>query len=323
MTSVRRVVFAMLAVAVAMSSEVARSVADEGGQSFWIPGRYASFAAVPDEPGWTLPVFFYGYDGTSGVENRFTRGGLITTGLHLSGSEILATPTFTFRGAPLGGRASIGLGWGFGKQDATSDATLSSTAGAVVATDVSNSNSGMTDLYPEAKLRWNDGTSNYMVYATGAVPIGAYSPDRLAYIGLNHAAIDGGGAFTYWDRQTGREVSATLGVTYNWENTDTHYHNGVDSHLDWAVSHFIGEDTHAGVVGYFYDQLSGDYGDGAVLGDFQTEATAVGGELGHLFAAGETTWYAQARAYWDIYAKDRVKGWNLWFSATVPFGKKS
>lgn len=33
--------------------------ADEGGVSFWLPGQYGSFAAVPGEPGWSIGTVYY------------------------------------------------------------------------------------------------------------------------------------------------------------------------------------------------------------------------------------------------------------------------
>jgi hypothetical protein len=33
------------------------------------------------------------------------------------------------------------------------------------------------------------------------------------------------------------------GVTYNWENSDTNYKNGVDSHRDWALSQLLSPRT--------------------------------------------------------------------------------
>ena len=33
--------------------------ADEGGVSFWFPGQFGSLAAVPAEPGWSLPLIYY------------------------------------------------------------------------------------------------------------------------------------------------------------------------------------------------------------------------------------------------------------------------
>jgi Protein involved in meta-pathway of phenol degradation len=52
-----------------------------------------------------------------------------------------------------------------------------------------------------------------MAYATGDIPAGAYSSDRLSNIGIGHGAIDGGGAYTYLNTKTGTEASATLGFT--------------------------------------------------------------------------------------------------------------
>ena len=31
------------------------AAADEGGVSFWLPGQFSSFAAMPGDPGWSLP----------------------------------------------------------------------------------------------------------------------------------------------------------------------------------------------------------------------------------------------------------------------------
>lgn len=81
------------------------------------------------------------------------------------------------------------------------------------------------------------GVHNWMSYVTGDIPVGAYDSRRLANIGIGHAAIDAGGAYTYFNQQDGREFSVVGGLTYNWENNDTKYKNGIDSHVDWAVSH--------------------------------------------------------------------------------------
>ena len=45
------------------------------------------------------------------------------------------------------------------------------------------------DIYPQAKLQWNAGVHNYMVYGTGNIPVGAYDAGRLANLGLGHAAV--------------------------------------------------------------------------------------------------------------------------------------
>lgn len=67
-------------------------------------------------------------------------------------------------------------------------------------------------------------------YTTAVIPVGAYDATRLANIGANRWALDAGGGYTYLDTTSCRELSATLGVTYNFENPDTDYKNGVSGH---------------------------------------------------------------------------------------------
>jgi hypothetical protein len=147
---------------------------------------------------------------------------------------------------------------------------------------------GISDLYPAATLKWNQGSNNYMLYTMVGVPTGLYSVQNIANIGLNHWSTDAGAAYTYFDKTN--EFSATLGFTYNFENRDTRYQNGVDSHLDWGASRFVSENTHFGLVGYSYYQLTGDRGAGAVLGDFKSRVSAVGPQIGHFFGSGDNPW---------------------------------
>ena len=72
----------------------------------------------------------------------------------------------------------------------------------------------------------------------------------------------------------------------NFENPDTNYQNGIDSHLDLAASQFVSEKMHIGLVGYLYYQLSGDSGSGAILGDFQGQVIGLGPQLGYFFNMG-------------------------------------
>ena len=72
---------------------------------------------------------------------------------------------------------------------------LTATLGPIVADrkfNVDSSVTGFGDLYPIGMLKWHDGVNNYMVYATGDIPVGAYDHKRLANLGIGHGAIDGG-----------------------------------------------------------------------------------------------------------------------------------
>src|SRR5262249_41918158 len=80
----------------------------------------------------------------------------------------------------------------------------------------------------------------------------------------------GGGGYTYFDPKSGWEFSAVAGLTYNFINPDLDYQNGIDAHLDWGISRFVSKQVQIGVVGYAYQQLTGDSGPGATLGDFES-----------------------------------------------------
>jgi hypothetical protein len=170
-----------------------------------------------------------------------------------------------------------------------------------------------------------------MVYSQGDVPVGSYNSQRLANIGIGHAAIDVGGAYTYLNPETGREFSAVLGATYNFTNTATNYRNGVDSHLDWAASQFLSEKWQIGIAGYAYQQLSSDTydTDGAagalrsrVLGDFKSRVYAAGPELGYMFTIDGQQSYLNVRAYKEFGAQNRLEGYSLFATLAIPLGSR-
>ena len=127
-----------------------------------------------------------------------------------------------------------------------------------------------------------------MAYLTGDIPVGSYDPNRLSNIGIGHGAIDGGGAYTYLNEKTGTEASATLGFTKNFENTSTDYTNGTDAHLDLGAAQFLNEQFFVGVVGYYYQQLTADTGQLAILGPNELRTRGVGGRK----SATISTWAA-------------------------------
>ena len=133
---------------------------------------------------------------------------------------------------------------------------------------------GVGDLYPQVLLRWNFGVHNFMTYATGDIPVGSYSSTRLSNIGIGHGAVDAGGGYTYFNPETGHELSGVLGFTYNFKNPYTQYRNGVDLHFDWGASQFVSKEVQIGVVGYAYKDIGCDSGSGDRVGCFRSQVLA-------------------------------------------------
>lgn len=292
--------------------------ADEGGVSFWFPGQFGSLAAVQSAPGWSLPMIYYRAVQSADGNKEFSKGAQIRLGVEDQVDMLIAVPTYVFATPVLDGQASVSVAGAYGRVEVDVDVTLSGPGGGTLSGSASDSVTDVADLYPMASLRWNDGNNNTLVYAMAGVPVGAYEADRLANIGTNHWSLDAGGGYTYLNMETGREFSAVAGLTYNFENPDTKYKNGISSHLDWGASQFLSEQWHVGLVGYFYYQLTGDSGEGAVLGDFKSRVNAIGPQAGYLFKIGEKDAYLNLKGYWEFGAKNRPEGWNTWLTLSLP-----
>ena len=143
-------------------------------------------------------------------------------------------------------------------------------------------------------------------------------PTRLSNLGLGHAALDVGGAYTYLDSKTGWEFSATAGLTYNFENTDTNYTNGVDFHLDLGLSRFLTEKLFVGLVGYAYVQLTPDKGQPAALGSMESRTFAIGPQVGYNFNVGGVPIYTNLRGYYEFAARNRPEGGSIFLTVNVP-----
>jgi hypothetical protein len=303
------------------AAQSARS--DEGGVSFWAPGLYGSLAAAPGVPGWTFAAVYYHVtaDASGGV--NFASGGQIRAGLDARVDSVFLSATYISPTPILGAQAAIGLAVPVGRVKASVDATLMGPGGGIISGTLTDTYTGFGDLYPTGTLKWHKDVHNYMLYLTGDIPLGTYRPGRLANLSIGHGAIDGGVGYTYLDAKKGHEFSAVAGLTYNFENPDTNYRNGLDFHLDWAAAQFLSKQTFIGVVGYIYNQLGCDSGAGARLGCFRSRVNGIGPQFGYIFPIGTThQGFFNLKGYWEWGADHRPEGWNVWvtlaFSPAAP-----
>ncbi len=293
---------------------VSPAQADEGGVSFWLPGQYASFAAIAPEPGFSMPLVTYYYSGDAPGDQLIDKGKEVRLGIDARYLGQFIIPTYSPDAEVLGGRAAFSLATIVAKSDVSADAVLGSVAGSA-----SEDVTGFGDLYPTAQLFWNNGVDNWMAYVTGAIPVGDYDATRLTNIGLGHAAIDIGGAYTYFNPDTGWEASATLGLTYNFENSDTDYTNGEAVHLDWAVSKFVSEQWQIGLAGFAYKQISDDDGAPEILGGFRSETYGIGPQFAYSGEINGRAIYASLRAYKEFGVENRTEGYAAFLTISLSF----
>lgn len=290
--------------------------ADNGGISFWLPGQFGALAAVPTEPGWSLPLIYYHAKAKDDAGKPAPRGGLTTVGLDATADILFAFPSYTFAEPLLGAQVALAIGAAVARSEGNVDLTLTGPRGRTFSGSTGDTLKGGSDVYVMGTMKWNHGVHNFIAYSMGDIPVGSYDPNRLVNIGLGHAALDAGGGYTYFDKKN--EFSAVAGLTYNWENTDIDYQNGIDAHLDLSASHFINDQTHLGFVGYVYHQVTGDSGSAATFGDFKSRVNGIGPQVGHFFKVGRDLWYTNLKGYYEFDAKNRAEGWNTWLSLVIP-----
>src|ERR1700689_224529 len=311
----RRIGCAVAAAAALLSlSNTAR--ADEGGISFWLPGQSASFAASPQVPGWALGAVYYHTNveafGSVAASREITIGRIpanVNVNLSLSlagqGDLVILAPTYTFPQPVLGGQLSLGVSSWFGQNAASISGMLTASVGSVFAQRTGMISDALTsygDVVPTAQLRWNQGD---------------YDPMRLANLGIGHATIDSGGAYTYLNPTTGNEFSATAGFTYNFKNPDTQYRSGIDFHFDWGASHFLTKQLYVGIAGYAYQQVTDDSGQNPALGGFRSRVLGVGPQIGYLFPIGGMQGLLSLRGYGEFDSSNRPQGWNTWLTFAI------
>ena len=309
---------AALAVVLAVTGLAAQpAFADEGGISFWLPGNFGSLAATPGTPGWSWATVYYHTDVSSGAGQQFPRGGRVDVGISGKGDLAFFGPTYIFATPVLGAQLSVSvLGVG-GRNEASAALSLTGPLGNTIGVNRTQDLVAFGDIIPQVALKWNMGVNNLMVYGMGDIPIGAYDPVRLANLGIGHGAIDFGGGYTYFNPQTGNEFSWVAGLTYNFKNTDTQYQNGMDFHLDWGASHFLSKQVQVGLVGYYLQQVTDDFGAPASLGGFRSRVAGVGPQVGFIFPVGGMQGYLNLKGYWEFAAQNRPEGWNTWVTFAI------
>lgn len=329
-TSGRRSIGALVAAALALLSPRV-AVADESGVSFWLPGLYGSLSATPGTPGWSIAAIYYhtsvSASGAAAASRefqvrRFSPKVNIDLNLSVHGQADLmfVAPTYTFATPVLGGQLSATLASVYGRNSASLAGTLTTAAGPIVSTHngfLEDALLSYGDLYPTFRLKWNNGVHNYMVYGAGDIPVGDYSPNRLANIGIGHGAMDLGGGYTYLNPATGTELSGVGGFTYNFKNSDTQYQSGVDFHFDGGVSQFLSKQVFVGFVGYAYQQITDDSGQPAVLGRFRSRVFGVGPQIGYIFPIGANQAFLGLKGYGEFAAANRPSGWNTWLTFSI------
>ncbi|AJY48314.1 phenol degradation protein meta [Martelella endophytica] len=290
--------------------------AAESGTGFYLLGSKGPMAGVLAPPGAYFANDLYFYSGSAGASVDLPIGGSVVADIDATAVIDLATGLWVLPEGVAGGNLglTVTVPWGYQKVDAS--AALS---GGGLGTAIDDNVSTIGDPVIGATLGWHSGNWHWTAGTLVNVPIGDYQEGEIANVAFHRWGADLNAAVTWLDATSGWEASAAAGFTFNGENPATDYKTGTEFHLEGAFTKTFESQLSAGLVGYYYQQLTADSGPGASLGDFKGRVAAIGATVGYNFVAGETPISLRAKIYHEFDAKNRLEGTSGYLSLSLPF----
>ena len=320
-------------IALAMAAILCLSVtslvrAEEGGSGHYLPGSMSSFMdAVPSSETFIARYNFLYYSGSfSGNPIPFAR--FVATNVNAesfaSGLTLLWRPPLK-----LGEHWSFALSttipyvWLDVSGDATPKVTLPNgmTAPTVRRSDSVN---GVGDIVLMPLMLNYKFTPDFsMNFRVGIyAPTGSYELGRLANTGKNFWTAEPTLAFMYFGQKNGREASLFVGCDFNSENQDTNYKSGDQFHIDGTLAQHLplaGGLAGVGVTGYWYQQITGDSGVGANLGNFEGRTAGLGPVISYAHKIGKVDTLAELKWLHEVETKNRLQGDYIWLKVIFKF----
>jgi hypothetical protein len=255
--------------------------AGEGGTTHVIPGAMATIVDnPPTAPGTFVKPMYLNYSGSASAQ--------LPTAIGLAGNLDAKANTFavaaghTFATTVLGGaHYSIVAALPYTWLDISAD--VQTPLGTVRRNSKVDGFGDLTVI--PAMLAWKSGNWQYNALLPIYAPTGSYQQGRLGNPGLNYWTFDPMLGVAYSNAKSGLNALLHAGYAMNTENKDSHYKSGNLLHFDGAIQQILpagGGFLTLGVEGFYFQQVTGDSGSGAVLGDFKGRTAGLGPVLGYI-----------------------------------------
>jgi hypothetical protein len=287
--------------------------AGEGASSNYIPGAYGSLlVGMAPEPGPVVASVNLFYSGSTDIS---VRQGRVDTNINANAFYSLAQGLYVWDAPEIGGRFAIGGYVPLGYSAASGELD-----GLVLNIPFKEDESGLGDIgIIPASIYWNNDNFHFNLYELIIAPTGVYNASDSVYVGRNYWSFDSILATTWFNPESGTELSAVGGIMVNTENNATNYRTGTELHVDLVANQFISENVALGLRGYYYTQLTGDSGSGAILGDFKGEAFGAGFGVSWIPSASNGNVAVSASWIRDLYSQRRLGADYATFSVSLQF----
>ena len=315
-TSIALAVLAALAVGLPPCAR-----AEESGSGHYLPGAAASFIdALPGRSGLAVANYFTFYDASAGRSRQLPFGGLIAAGVDATVYADTVALVYQTPLRLLGGSYAVALAIPYVWVEVKG--TVATGARTRTVRDTADGIGDIT-LYP-FMLGWSSlgGDLKSDVRLGIYAPTGDFEKGKLANAGKSYWTFEPGASVSYLSSKIGLEVSAFAGLDFNTENDDTNYRTGTQFHLDLTVAQhlpLLGSVIGAGANAFFYQQVTGDSGAGARLGDFKGRTVGIGPVLSYATKIGGKDLVAEVKWLPELTVEKRLKGDYVWFKLAFLF----
>lgn len=307
------------AAALALAISASPALADENGSSVYLLSTGGPGAAVlPPLPGVYVENDIYIYDAGSKTTQDFVIGGNVVADVHADIAAnfltVLWVPTTDF----LGGTLALGKTLVVGAPMIGARAVVTGPLGRQLDIRRDDSTLAIGDPLVSASLGWKTGNLHVTVGGLFNIPVGHYREGELANIAFHRWAGDVSVATSLHDIKSGWDVSGKVGLTFNGRNKDTEYDSGNDFHAEAAIEKSFSPKFSAGALGYYFQQVTGDSGDGAKLGPYKGRIFGLGGTMAFNTMMGRSPANIRFRLIREFSAENRPEGTMGMISLSLP-----
>ncbi len=292
-----------------VASAIVPTLAEEAASGHYMPGALSDCVdALPLKPGFTLVNIFSFYKGEAGVGKEIPIIGSVSLNLKGTAYADCMLVVYTFKPKVLGGQcaalASLPVA------HLTVEADLETPNGLV---HRSQTTSGLGDMFfAPFTIGWKVKDFNIGTLMGFYAPTGKYERTNLANLGKNYWTFEPTFYMSYMGHQNMVEVSLFTGVDFNTTNDETDYKTGTQWHVEGTVAKHWMTKSHAiwgiGANIYYYQQITGDSGSGAKLGDFKGRSFGVGPALSFIKHTKKALIAAEVKWLPELNVKNRLKG---------------
>lgn len=242
---------------------------EDGASSY--PRGYRDLASglLPDEAGVYVRDDLNFYRGSL---DETQQGGAVSINADLDLIVNVSRATIVTGWRPFGLTQAFGISW---VQAASTLDGRFVTPGGTLRPDEQTAGIGDLAVTP-LLLGWDDGNWHGNGGFAIWIPIGSYQEDRFVNPGRNYWSFGSHVALSWLDEPSGWDLSAAALYVVNLENPATDYDSGNVLHANIYAGKLVAPWLKIGIAGYALQQITGDSGSGATLGDFRARVYGLG-----------------------------------------------